>query len=245
MKHFFFCLGLGALAFINPARATTTPADTVAGHAHLVRKLSQALCTKLSADHTTSFAALTSAQAMQLTQQLFTEAMQHDSVAVMAMMEKGVQQNLPPQQVGQLLGKDVVISLGQNCPASLPLITRLVQTEQGQQTLAAQQAAAMSATEKKVLQPVAAALCSQLSLSTTKVPFAKLSSAQQQRVFGAAMQQAFKQNTPQLRKYYGDAQLDKKLRSGEIDNKVGLLTASQGDCAQYMLLLKTAKPAQH
>lgn len=231
MKHFFLYCGLGLLAFANPAQAITAPSDTVAGHAYLVRKLSQALCTKLTNDHTTNYVALTSTQAMQHTQQLFTEAMQHDSAAVLALMEKGTQQNLPPQQVAQLLGQDVVIALGRNCPASLPLITRLMQTEQGQQTLAAQQAAAMSAAEKKVLQPIAAALCSALALNDAKNPFAKLSPAQQQQTFGAALQKAFRQNTPQLRNYYGDAQLDKKLRSGELDTKIGLLTPAQGACA--------------
>ncbi|MGI4759298.1 MAG: hypothetical protein ACRYF0_01235 [Janthinobacterium lividum] len=244
MKHFFLYCGIGLLTFANPAKASTAPADTVVGHAQLVRQLSQALCTKLTNDHTTKFAALTSAQAMQLTQQLFTDAMQHDSVAVLAMMEKGAQQNLLPQQVGQLIGKDVVISLGQSCPAALPLITRLVQTEQGQQTLATQQAAAMSVAEKKVLQPLAAALCTQLALGDAKVPFASLSPSQRQQAVMAALQKAFKQNTPQLLKYYGNDQLDKKLRSGELDTKIGMLAPSQGKCAQYILLLKTAAPAR-
>ncbi|WP_305018423.1 hypothetical protein [Hymenobacter cheonanensis] len=232
------------LAFTSPANASLTPADTVVGHLRLVHTLSQALCTRLTNDHTTKFAALTSAQAMQLTQQLFTEAMQQDSVAVLALMEKGARQNLTPQQVGQLLGKDVVISLGQSCPASLPLITRLVQTEQGQQALAAQQTAAMSAAEKKVLQPLAAALCTQLALGDAKVPFASLSPGQRQQTVMAALQKAFKQNTPQLLKYYGEAQLDKKLRSGELDTKIGMLAPSQGSCAQYIMLIKAAKPTK-
>lgn len=244
MKHVFFYGSLSLLAFASPAKASIAPVDTVAGHASLVHKLSQALCNRLSSDHTTKFATLTSAQAMQLTQQLFTEAMQHDSVAVLAMMEKGVQQNMSPQQVGQLLGKDVVISLGQNCPASLPLITRLMQTEQGQQTLAAQQAAAMSAAEKKVLQPLAAALCTQLALGDAKVPFASLSPSQREQTFRAALQKAFKQNTSQLLAYYGQAQLDKKLRSGELDTKIGLLAPSQGSCGQYIILVKAPKPAK-
>jgi hypothetical protein len=244
MKHFFLFYGVGLLAFSTMAQASTAPADTVMGHAHLVRQLSQALCTRLTNDHKTNFASLTSPQAMQLTQELFTEVMQHDSVAVLALMDKGAQQNLPPQQVAQLLGQDVVISLGRNCPASLPLITRLMQTEQGQQTLATQQAAAMSAAEKKVLQPIAAALCSELALGNAKKPFAKLSPAQQEQTLMAALQKAFKQNTPQLLKYYGNDQLDKKLRSGELDTKIGLLTPSQGACAQYMLVLKAAKLAR-
>lgn len=244
MKHFFLYCSVALLALASPAKASIAPADTVAGHAHLVRKLSQALCTKLTNDHTTKFTALTSAQAMQLTQNLFTEALQHDSVAVLAMMQKGAQQNLSPQQIGQLLGKDVVISLGQNCLASLPLITQLMQTEQGQQTLAAQQALAMSAAEKKVLQPLAAALCAQLALGDAKVPFASLSAGQRQQAVMAALQKAFKQNTPQLLRYYGEAQLDKKLRSGELDTKIGMLAPSQGACAQYIMLIRAAKPAK-
>jgi hypothetical protein len=144
MKYFLLWCSWGLLALVSPARATTAPADTVAGHAQLVRKLSQSFCTKLTNDHTTKLMDLSAAQVAELTQRLYTEAMRHDSVAVLALMEKGVQQNLPPEQVGQQLGQDVVLWLGRNCPAALPLITRLTQTEQYQQTLEAQQASAMT-----------------------------------------------------------------------------------------------------
>ena len=248
MKQLIFLFLLSSLAFAGPIRAAglyeVVPADTVTGHAHLVRRISQELCTKLTNDHTTNFASLTSTQAMQLTQQLFADAMQRDSVAVMALMEKGIQQNIQPQQVGQTLGKDVVILLGHECPASLPLITRLMQTEQGQQTLAAQQATVISAAEKKVLQPLAASLCTQLAANDAKGSFAKLTPSQREKTFMAALQKAFKQHTPALLKYYGAAQLDEKLRSGELDNKVGLLAPSEGSCAQYLLLIKADKPTK-
>ncbi|MGI4740924.1 MAG: hypothetical protein ACRYG7_37630 [Janthinobacterium lividum] len=174
MKHLLLALCLGLLVLANPAQAARrpqAPADTVAGHARLVRKLSQELCTTLTNDHTTAFASLSTDQAMQLTQQLFTTAMQRDSVALLAMMEKAVQQNLAPQQVGQLLGRDVVVSLSKTCPASLPLLARLSQTEQAQQAMGAARPN-VSETEKKILQPMATHLCTQLGAANAKAALA-------------------------------------------------------------------------
>ena len=241
MKCFFLLWGWCLLAFASPARATTAPADTVAGHTQLVRKLSQTLCTQLTNDHTTQFAALTSAQAMQLMQQFFTEAMRHDSVAVLALLQKGVQQNLPPQQVGLLLAQNVVLLLGRNCPAALPLLNRLTQTEQFQQSLAAQQAVAMSEAEKKVLLPITAAVCTQLARGDARMPFVSLLPGQREQIMMDALEEALTQHRPQLLKYYGKTQLDKLILNGELYSKLGLLAPSQDGCAQYLMLIR-AKP---
>lgn len=239
MKHLLLFCGLGFLAFANPVKAAhlvTTPADTVAGHAHLVRKLSQELCTKLTNDHTTNFATLTTDQAMQLTQQLFTEAMQRDSVAVLAMMEKGAKQNLQPQQVGQALGRDVVVSLSKTCLASLPLITRLSQTEQAQQAIIAQQPT-ISEAEKKALQPLATHLCTQLALADAKAPLAKQTPAQRNTLFTDLIKKEFATGRPQLLRYYSAAQLAEQTRMEEIGQKLAYIMMAQKNCAQYMLLL--------
>lgn len=202
----------------------------------MVRTLSQELCTKLSNDHITKFADLTTDQAMQLTQQLFTEVMQRDSVAVLAMMKEGAKQNLQPQQVGQLLGRDVVISLSKTCPASLPLIARLSQTEQAQQAIAAKQPT-ISEPEKKVLQPLASHLCAQLALAEAKTPLAKQSPAQRKAVFASLIQKEFTTGRSQLLRYYSTAQLADQARMREIGEKVGYLMLAQKDCASYILLM--------
>lgn len=240
MKHLLLFCGLGLLGISNATKAAPrpsgAPADTIAGHARLVRQLSQELCTKLSNDHTTKFADLTTDQAMQLTQQLFTEVMQHDSVAVLAMMAKGAQQNLQPQQVGQLLGRDVVVSLSKTCPASLPLLTRLSQTEQAQQAIAAKQPA-FSEPEKKALQPLATHLCAQLALADAKTPIAKLTPAQRNELLVNLMKKEFTTGRPQLLRYYSTAQLADQARIKEIGEKMGILMLAQKDCASYILLL--------
>jgi hypothetical protein len=239
MKHLLLFCGLGLFSFANPARAArlaAAPADTITGHAHLVRKLSQELCTKLTNDRTTNFAALTTDQAMQLTQQFFTEVMQHDSVAVLAMMEKAAQQNLQPQQVGQLLGRDMVVSLSKTCPAALPLITRLSQTKQAQQEMAAQQPATSEA-EKKALQPLATHLCAQLALADAKTPLAKQTPAQRSVLFTGLIQKEFITGRPQLLRYYSAAQLADQTRMEEIGKKLAFLMLAQQNCASYILLM--------
>lgn len=242
MKHLLLFCGLGFFAFASQAKAArlaAAPADTVIGHAHLVRTLSQELCTKLANDHTTNFANLTTDQAMQLTQQLFTEVMQRDSVAVLAMMAKGAQQNIQPQQVGQLLGRDVVVSLSKTCPASLPLIARLSQTEQAQQAIAAQQPT-ISEAEKKALQPLATHLCGQLALADAKTPLAKQTLAQRNTLFTDLIKKEFTAGRPQLLRYYSAAQLADKVRMEEIGRKVAFLMLTQKNCASYIMLMGTA-----
>jgi hypothetical protein len=240
MKHLLLFCGLSFLGFSNAAEAAPrpriAPADTVVGHAQLVRKLEQALCTKLSNDRTTKFADLTTDQAMQLTQQLFTEVMQHDSVAVLAMMEKGAQQNLQPQQIGQLLGRDVVVSLSKTCPASLPLIARLSQTEQAQQAVAAQQPA-ISEPEKKALQPLATHLCAQLALADAKTPLTKQTPTQRNALFTNLIQKEFITGRPQLLRYYSAAQLADQTRMEEIGQKIAFLMLAQKNCAPYIMLM--------
>ena len=237
MKHLLLFCGLGLFALANPAQAARrapAPADTVAGHARLVRKLSQELCNKLSNDHKTNFAGLTTDQALQLTQQLFTEVMQHDSVAVLAMMAKGAQQNIQPQQVGQLLGRDMVVSLSKSCPASLPLIARLSQTEQAKQVIADQQPT-ISEAEKKALQPLATHLCAQLALADAKAPLAKQTPAQRSTLFTSLIKKEFTTGRPQLLRYYSAAQLADQPRMEEIGQKIAFLMLAQPDCATYIL----------
>lgn len=240
MKHLLLFCGLGLLGFRNTAaaasRPSAAPADTLVGHARLVRTLSQGLCTKLSNDHITKFADLTNEQAMQLTQQLFTEVMQHDSVAVLAMMKEGAQKNLQPQQVGQLLGRDVVIALSKTCPASLPLITRLTQNEQAQQAIAAKQPA-FSEPEKKILQPLATHLCAQLTLIDAKTPLTKQTPAQRNELLISLVKKEFTISRAQLLRYYSTAQLADQARMKEIGEKVGILMLAQKDCASYILLI--------
>ena len=237
MKHLFLLVLLSLWAAAGPARAAPlAPADTLPGHAHLVRTISASLCEQLAHDRTTDVARLSSADAMAYAQRLFTTAMQSDSVRLLAMMTTANERGTAPAQVAQLLGHDAMQLLTQNCPAARPLVVRLAQTEQGQRAMAAQ-VPRLPPAEQKVLLPITAALCTELSAHQSAAAFARLSPAGRRQVFMTALHKAFKPQTAALLRYYGPAKLDAQLRSGELDGKIGTLMPTRAGCGQYLLLI--------
>lgn len=122
-----------ALAFFScPAEVfgqTTPAADTLAGHAQLVRIISTSICKQLTTNHTTDLAKLSSAEVMTYAQGLFINAMQADSVRLIAMMTVASERGLAPTEVGRWLGHDAMINLAISCSAARPLALRLGQTE--------------------------------------------------------------------------------------------------------------------
>jgi hypothetical protein len=125
-----FAASLALLSQATPAYAIsrpTAPADTLMGHSRMVRRMSQEMCTALNADHTTNFQAMTQAQAMEYTQKLLMPALMSDSTSLMNMAQLAAQQNMTPQDMGRQLGQDAFMLLRRDCPAVLPLASRLAQ----------------------------------------------------------------------------------------------------------------------
>ncbi|WP_201984114.1 hypothetical protein [Hymenobacter rubidus] len=234
----FSAFGLLAVASSThaTARPQPAPADTVAGHSRMVRKLSDAMCTGVTNDHTTNFAQLSPPAAMQLTQQLFVQAMKQDSAAFLAIITAGSKQGQTAQQVGQELGKDVVVRLARICPAAMPLVLRLGETAQAQQA-AKTKLPTTTDTEKKVLQPLANHLCAQLDAATAKQAFEKMPVAQRGALFIKLIQQEFLANRTKLLTYYSKAQLDDDQQREEIGKKIGGLMVEQGTCAKYLVVV--------
>jgi hypothetical protein len=118
---------LGQAAPAQASRRPSAPADTLLGHNRMVHRMSQQMCTALSADHATNFQTMTQAQAMDYTQKLLMPALMSDSTSLMQMAQLAAQQNMTPQDMGRLLGQDAFMLLRRDCPAALPLATRLAQ----------------------------------------------------------------------------------------------------------------------
>ena len=126
MKKMLLLGTLKLLIFCSSAPAVSrpvAPADTVAGHARMVKKIHAAMCASVSNDRTTAFDKMTPSDAMQYTQQLFVNAMQRDSVAFLALINSAAKEGKTSQVVGTQLGKDVVLLLtasGSSAPAPPP-----------------------------------------------------------------------------------------------------------------------------
>lgn len=239
MNYLLFFCGLSFMAFANPARAAfsvATPTDTATGHAHLVRKLSQDMCVQLSNDHKTDFNSLTPNQAMQLTQRLFGDALRRDSTAVLAMMTAAAQQNIALQQASHLLGRDVVLKLSQSCLAALPLLARFSQTAQVQQAMGANRPDINDA-EKKILQPIATHLCTQLATINAQKPLAEQTPAQRHALLNTLTDKGLTANQSALLRYYSTAQLADRANREAIGYKVVLLMVAQPSCGPLIMLL--------
>lgn len=239
MKQFLLLIGLSFLttaAGAKTASAPTAPLDTIAGHLHLVRRVSNSLCTQLTNDHTTAFDKLTPAAAMQLTKELFTNALQKDSVALMALMAEASKAGLGSQQVGQQLGQDAIVELSKQCPAALPLLVKLGQSEQVQQ-VAATRAANIGELEKKALQPMVSSICTQFAASNAKTPLLQLAPAQRRQLAEQLFEKAFATNRTSLLRYYSAAQLGDSQSRRAIGEKIAYLMMQQPACAQHLILL--------
>ena len=239
MKFLLVLLCLVVLRPATKAHADTggsAPVDTVAGHARMVRKLSEAMCAQLANDHTTNFETMATPAAMQMTQEMFVTAMKRDSVAFIAMITTASEQGQSAQLVGQEVGKDVVLRLSKSCPAAMPLILRLSQTEQAKQAVTAK-VPPISEIEKKALQPLANHICAQLAAAETKQPFAKLLPEQRRALFTTLMQKEFIANRAGLLRYYSVVQLNDPQRQEEIGQKMAALMLQQNDCTKYLLLV--------
>jgi hypothetical protein len=129
MKKLLFALAasFALLCQAAQARPLTAPADTIQGHARMVRRMSQEMCTALNADHTTNFQTMTQEQAMAYIQKLLMPALMSDTTSLMNMARLGAQQNITPQDIGRMVGQDAFVMLRRDCPAVLPLANRFAQ----------------------------------------------------------------------------------------------------------------------
>lgn len=239
MKKMLLLGTLGLLIFCSSAPAVSrpvAPADTVAGHARMVKKIHAAMCTSVSNDRTTAFDKMTPPDAMQYTQQLFVNAMQRDSVAFLALINSAAKEGKTSQAVGMQLGKDVVLLLSSTCPAALPLIVKLSQTEQAQQAAGSKMPVVTEA-EKKILLPLAIRICTQLTAAEAKQAFAKRTPAQRTELFTGIMVKEFQAGRAQLLRYYSVAQLDDAEQRGEIGKKMASLMLERKDCGGYIMQL--------
>jgi len=125
-----FATSLALLSQAAPAHATSrpsAPADTIAGHSRMVRRMSTEMCTALNADHTTNFQTMTKEQAMAYIQKLLMPALMNDSTSLMKMAQLGALQNMTPQDIGRQVGQDAFVMLRRDCPAVMPLANRFAQ----------------------------------------------------------------------------------------------------------------------
>lgn len=227
------------LALAGQVRAQTAPADTLPGHAAAVRRLGRAFCQQLTAQsRQAALASLSPAAAQTLVLREYSTVLQADTAAVRLLLAES--QHLPEDQ-GEALqtrfSQQVLRANYESCPAARLLAASLSQTA-GARQYASAHAPALAPAERRVLLPVAVAMCGRLATTNARTPLAKLALGQRRQRFMQVLHSEFKAHTDAMVRYYGPARIDAELRSGRLDQKIISLMGQLPDCARYLVLLE-------
>jgi hypothetical protein len=247
MKHSYWLIPLLCLLLASPLRAQTAPADTLPGHAATVRRLSRAFCQQLTArSRQTALAALSPEAAQSLVLREYSTVLQADTAAVGLLLAESQHASEDQSDATEArLSQQVLRVSYESCPASRLLAASLSQTA-GARQYASAHALAVAPAERRVLLPVAVAMCGRLAATNARTPLAKLSLQQRRQRFMQALHSEFKAHTDAMVRYYGPARIDAELRSGRLDQKIMGLMSQLPDCGRYLVLLEGApKPPGH
>ncbi|QKG54150.1 hypothetical protein [Hymenobacter sp. BRD67] len=227
------------LVLAGQAKAQTTPADTLLGHAATVRRLSRAFCQQVTArGHQTALAALSPEAAQALVLREYSTVLQADTAAVRLLVAESQRLSEDQNDVAETrLSRQVLIANYESCPAGRLLAASLSQTT-GARQYASAHAPALAPAERRVLLPLAVAMCSRLTAANARAPLAQLSLRQRRQRFMQVLHNEFKAHTDAMVRYYGPARIDTELRSGRLDQKIMSLMGQLPDCARYLVLLE-------
>jgi hypothetical protein len=210
------------------------PADTVAGHTHLVRGMMQTMCTQLSEQKGSRAQKLTPGEASQSAQQLYAAAVQRNSVAYQKLLTASDKAGVKHEAAVQRVAQDVQVLLWRTCSASAVLFSQLAQTQQMKQVLAAR-LLEMGAAETSVLQPVASKVCQQLGEADKQLAMSKRTLTQLDMLVEGTIRKNLAAHRPQLETFYSKAQLANQEYIHEILVKVMLLVLGQEGCGHYIV----------
>jgi len=247
MRNCYYWVSFLWLALAGQVRAQTTPADTLPGHAATVRRLGRAFCQQLTArSRQMALASLSPEAAQAVVLREYSTVLQADTAAVALLLAES--QHLSEDQSDAAearFSQQVLRANYESCPASRLLAASLSQTASARQYASAH-SPALAPAERRVLLPVAVAMCGRLATSNARTPLAQLSLKQRRQRFMQILHGEFKTHTDAMVHYYGPARIDAELRSGRLDQKIMSLMGQLPDCARYLVLLEgTPLPPGH
>ncbi|RYY14417.1 MAG: hypothetical protein EOO36_14295 [Cytophagaceae bacterium] len=237
MKPLLLLLGLGLAAVVSQAQPTTIsaalPPDTVAGHAQLLRAMSEGLCEKLdAASQRLDFKALPSAQSDKLMRKLTNELVLENR-AQFEQLRKRVAR--PRRRLYfSLLGREAILRMADTCPSAGTFLTDLNYEGRSDKS-------PLSDAERAMLLPITEDVCQRLSVENARVPLARRSEAETKLVVGAAIRESLQAHAADLNKYYGHDIMDNPLYLGNAGERMAMLMF--GRCSSYLLML-SLRPAR-
>ncbi|QNH62550.1 hypothetical protein [Hymenobacter sediminicola] len=205
--------------------ATPTAADTLKGQKLFIQHVSQSVCNKLNEEEKKKpLNKLSPEEGQALLTDVLQTSMQ-DHIDEMAAIMKANKVS-KPRKFGEMVGREVVVVLLQNCPLSQQLFASVgVSAMKDKPTIAPE--------EKPVLMLVSAEICQRLDTENAKSAISSRPKTERKQVIENAMQGAMLKHLEALSNYYGLKQIQNNSHMETVGRKIGLLLADQ--CPNYLM----------
>lgn len=204
------------------AASLVAPADTLPGQARLVKSLSATMCRKVEEEEKKSpLRNLTAEEGKNLFFKIMLASMSEhaDQVSNLMTVNK-ISQPKKANAFGEEVGKEAVMRLMKDCPASQTLIMQVGLTE-------VKNKPTITPEEKPVLTIVADDICKRLDAEKAKPSFIELTTAARTEVQQQCMQGAMLKHLEELSNFYGLKTIQSATEMEKIGVKIALLMAEQ------------------
>lgn len=222
------CLCL--LALTNPAKAANflgVPLDTIVGHTHMLRVISEAMCSKLEVEsRRIDFKQLNPHQSDKLIEGLTFQTLGEHLKDFQTLLE-----TIPKRKRNaytQKLGREALLKMADDCQAAHNFLPDL-------NYQATEDKSPITEAEKAVLQVIASNSCQRFADEEARLPLESRTSEERKTAIVQAIQSSILISAPELMQYYGENIMTDQQRLGNVSERMGLLML--GSCPKYLLML--------
>lgn len=235
LRYLLFVAAVATLPFRSAFSQTGSfiQGDTVLGHAHILRVMSEDLCARFEEESKrTDFSQLTIPQSDKLTTGLILSVVGGRFDEFQTITER-----IPKRKrdaYGKKMGREALLRMAATCPAA-----HLFLADLNYQGLTDK--SPITKEERAVLQPIAQATCQRINDENNRQPLESRSTQERNSAIVNALQASILISAPELRTFYGDDVITNQERVGNMSERVALIMYNF--CPEYLLMLSlhTAK----
>ena len=205
--------------------AAPAAADTLKGQKLFIRHVSQSVCDKLNEEEKKKPLNKLSPEEGQALLTDVLETSMRDHIDEMSAIMKANKVS-KPRKFGEMVGREVVVVLLQDCPLSQQLFASVgVSAMKDKPTIAPE--------EKPVLTLVSTEICQRLDTENAKSAISSRPKAERKQVIENAMQGSILKHLEALSNYYGLKQIQNTGHMETVGRKIALLLVDQ--CPNYLM----------
>ncbi|MBD2714049.1 hypothetical protein KBK19_03265 [Microvirga sp. STR05] len=205
--------------------AAPVAADTLKGQKLFIQHVSQSVCNKLNEEEKKKpLNKLSPEEGQALLEEALQSSMREHIDEMSAIMKANKVSK--PRKFGEMVGREVVIVLLQECPLSQQLFASVgMSAMKGKPTIAPE--------EKPVLTLVSTEICQRLDTENAKSAISGRPKAERKQIIENAMQGSILKHLEALSNYYGLKQIQNTGHMETVGRKIALLLVDQ--CPNYLM----------